>query len=216
MTSAEAVAASLGAYRDLPRGVRLHTRVRAATCPFPPLLERVRPEGRLLDVGCGHGLFARAAALFRPRLRVLGIDPAPGKIAWARAAAPVAGVSFREAALEEVDEQVFDVVSLLDVLYLVPRSDWPGFLAACRRRLRPEGTLLLKEVAPRPRWKFYRCLLQETVSVRLLGITLGASFAFAERAEMVALLEAVGFARVATTPLDRGYLTPHVLYEATA
>jgi len=103
---------------------------------------------------------------------------------------------------------------VLDVLYLVPRAQWPSFLTACRSVLREGGRLLLKEVDVRPRWKFYRCLLQEALSVRLFGITLGGAFAFAPRAELLAVLEAAGFRDVAVTDLGRGYLTPHVLYEA--
>jgi 2-polyprenyl-6-hydroxyphenyl methylase/3-demethylubiquinone-9 3-methyltransferase len=114
-----------------------------------------------------------------------------------------------------VAERGFDAVAVIDVLYLVPRSEWPSFLSGLRDRLRPGGRLLLKEVAPRPRWKFYRCLAQETMSVRLLGITHGARFAFAERGEMEGRLRQAGFTAVTVADLGRGYLTPHVLYEAT-
>jgi hypothetical protein len=55
---------------------------------------------------------------------------------------------------------------------------------------------------------------QETLSVRLLGITHGHAFDFAGREEMAGVLAAAGFARVTVTDLGRGYLTPHVLYEA--
>jgi hypothetical protein len=63
--------------------------------------------------------------------------------------------------------------------------------------LRQGGRLLLKEVDVRPRWKFRRCVLQETLSVRLLGLTLGGEFAFASKDEMRGVLEAAGFAGVA-------------------
>jgi 2-polyprenyl-6-hydroxyphenyl methylase/3-demethylubiquinone-9 3-methyltransferase len=49
------------------------------------VLERVPGEGALLEVGCGHGLFANAAALSHPGLEVLGVDPDPRKIRWADA-----------------------------------------------------------------------------------------------------------------------------------
>ncbi|HEV8254122.1 MAG TPA: methyltransferase domain-containing protein [Vicinamibacteria bacterium] len=206
---------ALRLYRRLPLSVRLHTRVRAWTCPFAPLLERVPAEGRLLEVGCGHGLFANAAALDHPRLQVLGIDPSAEKIRWAQATVNGrANVRFAQAEIDAVTERDFDLLAVIDVLYLVPRAAWPDFLRACRERLRAGGRLLLKEVDVRPRWKFYRCLAQETLSVRLLGITHGHGFDFAGREEMAGVLAAAGFARVAVTDLGRGYLTPHVLYEA--
>jgi 2-polyprenyl-6-hydroxyphenyl methylase/3-demethylubiquinone-9 3-methyltransferase len=169
----------------------------------------------MLEVGCGHGLFANAAALARPALDVLGVDPDPQKIRWACGTVDARGnVRFRCEGLADVGERGFDAVAVLDVLYLVPRGQWPEFLRGLRERLRPGGRLLLKDVEPRPRWKFYRCLAQETVSVRLLGITHGSAFAFAERSEMQTLLREAGFDGVRATGLGRGYLTPHVLYEA--
>jgi len=206
---------ALALYAALPLGVRLHTRLRAASCPMPAVLESVPAEGRLLEVGCGHGLFANEAALRHPGLEVLGIDPSPEKIRSAEATvAGRPGIRFRRQRLEELTEGDFDAVAVLDVLYLVPREEWPSFLRQCRDRLRPGGRLILKEVDREPRWKFYRCVLQEAVSVRLLGITLGQAFAFAGREEMAGLLRDAGFADVTVSDLGRGYWTPHVLYQA--
>jgi len=195
--------------------VRAHTRIRAWTAPLGALAERTPERGRLLEVGCGHGLLANAAALLHPELHVLGIDPAAAKIEAAEATIGTrTNVRFRRERLEDLVEHDFDAVAVVDVLYLVPRAEWPAFLGCCRDVLRPGGRLLLKDVDKEPRWKFYRCLAQETLSVKLLGITLGNAFAFASQDEMVALLKALGFADVRAVDLGRGYWTPHVLYEA--
>ena len=81
--------------------------------------------------------------------------------------------------MRDTPERDFDTVAILDVLYLVPRAEWMNFSGECRERLRPGGRLLLKEIDTRPRWKFYRSVLQEFVSVKALGITMGNSFQFA-------------------------------------
>ena len=195
--------------------MRLHTRIRAFTCPMPALVARAPREGRLLEVGCGHGLFANECALRYPQLEVLGLDPAPAKIrAAAATVGPRPNVRFQEGRVEALAAGGFDCVALIDVLYLVPRGEWSGFLSACRDALCPGGRLLLKEVDVRPRWKFYRCVFQEALSVKLLGHTLGAGLAFAGRDQMPALLGAAGFRDVRVSDLGHGYLTPHVLYEA--
>jgi len=202
-------------YASSGAAVRGHTRIRAWTAPLADLAARTPETGRLLEVGCGHGLFANACAVGHPGLEVLGIDPAPAKIAAAEASVGARGnVRFRCQRLEELPERGFDAVAVVDVLYLVPRREWTAFLGRCRDVLRPGGRLLLKDVETRPRWKFYRCVAQETLSVKLLGITLGSGFAFAGREEMVALLSELGFGDVRAVDLGRGYLTPHVLYEA--
>jgi 2-polyprenyl-3-methyl-5-hydroxy-6-metoxy-1,4-benzoquinol methylase len=208
---------ALALYRGLGPAVRFHTRVRAFTCPMEAVLARVPAEGRLFEVGCGHGLFANAAALRHPKLDVIGIDPSAEKIRWAeKTAVGRPNIAFRRQRVEEVAETGFDALAILDVLYLVPRTDWPAFLRACRATMRNGGRLLLKDVDVRPRWKFYRCLAQEMLAVRLLGITMGHAFAFEPPEVMSALLEDAGFRGITTTRLDRGYLTPHVLYEAAA
>jgi 2-polyprenyl-6-hydroxyphenyl methylase/3-demethylubiquinone-9 3-methyltransferase len=206
---------ALELYAAQPGRVRFHTRVRAWTAPIHELAERAPDSGRMLEVGCGHGLFSNEAALLHPELEVLGVDPAGDKIEAALASVGERErVRFRQGTLEhDVPEEGFDAIAILDVLYLVPFVRWPEFLNACFVRLRPGGRLLLKEVDTEPRWKFWRCYLQEVLSVRLLGITRGGGFAFAHREEMRELLHAAGFWDVCVTLMDRGYLTPHVLYE---
>jgi len=206
---------ALALYADQPGRVRFHTRVRAWTAPISEVAERAPDSGRLLEVGCGHGLFANEAVLLHPELQVLGVDPAGDKIESARATVGErAGVRFRQGTLEnDVPEEGFDAVAVLDVLYLVPFEEWPAFLSACFVRLRPGGRLLLKEVDREPRWKFWRCYMQELVSVRMLGITRGGPFSFAGRDEMRELLHGAGFWDVCVTLMDQGYCTPHVLYE---
>jgi 2-polyprenyl-6-hydroxyphenyl methylase/3-demethylubiquinone-9 3-methyltransferase len=206
---------ALQLYAGQGLGVRLHTRIRAFTCPMQEVVARAPADGRLLEVGCGHGLFANECALRNARLDVLGIDPAPAKVLAASGSVGARGnVRFREGRIETLGEDGFDCVAVIDVLYLVPRGEWGGFLEACRGALRAGGRLLLKEIDVRPRWKFYRLVLQETLSVRLLGITQGGGFAFAGPDEMSGRLRAAGFRDVSVTDLARGYLTPHVLYEA--
>jgi 2-polyprenyl-6-hydroxyphenyl methylase/3-demethylubiquinone-9 3-methyltransferase len=206
---------ALALYRDLPLGVRLHTRIRARSCPFEAVVARVPARGRLLEVGCGHGLFANEAALHNDALSVLGIDPSVEKIRWAECTTRGrTNVRFRCARVESILEEGFDSLAVVDVLYLVPRREWLAFLGSCRKRLRPGGQLLLKEVDVRPRWKFYRCVAQETVAVRWLGVTLGSTFSFAPPEVMSALLREAGFEAITVTDLGAGYATPHVLYEA--
>jgi 2-polyprenyl-3-methyl-5-hydroxy-6-metoxy-1,4-benzoquinol methylase len=207
---------ALSFYRTLPLAVRLRAAIRANNCPMDAILRRVPDQGRLLEVGCGHGLFANEVALRSPSLSVLGIDPAPVSIRYAQATVgSKRNLGFRCAQVEELCDGHFDAIAILDVLYLVPRLSWPAFLGACRERLRPGGRLILKEVETTPRWKFYKCLAQEIISVRLLRITLGNQLAFVSRHEMCRVINEAGFRDVTATDLGSGYSAPHILYEAT-
>ncbi len=192
--------------------MRLHVLVRALTCPFGELAARFPPEGGALDVGCGHGLLVHLLALdpCRPRLHLAGIDHDAAKIRAARAIAATRA-RFWTLPLEALPEAAFDFVSIVDVLYTVRREAWPDLLAGCRRVLKPGGVLLLKEVIDRPRWKHRAILLQETISVGLLGITRGDPPHFESPAGYARALRESGFSPFEETPLASSHWISHHL-----
>jgi SAM-dependent methyltransferase len=96
------------------------------------------PGARLLDVGCGAGLFLKAAETWGWDVEGVEISPAAAEYAGT-----VLGLRIRNAKLEEADlpEASFDVVTLLDTLEHL--GDPLGTLAEARRILRPGGWLIL-------------------------------------------------------------------------
>ena len=50
--------AALRAYRKLPAAARLHATIRWWSAPFPAVAAYLPPSGRVLEIGCGHGLFS--------------------------------------------------------------------------------------------------------------------------------------------------------------
>ncbi|MGY1669774.1 class I SAM-dependent methyltransferase [Geodermatophilus sp. SYSU D00710] len=87
----------------------------------------VGPGTRLLDLGCGAGLFARAAA--GRGARVTGIDTDPAAVA--RAAAEVPGAAFAVGDAEQPPAGPFDVVTAVQVLGHV--ADPVAVLSGARR-----------------------------------------------------------------------------------
>jgi len=203
---------SLALYSDQPLGVRIHTFLRAWSAPLDVVVNALPSRGRLLDVGCGHGLVSNEAALRSPELHVLGIDIADAKIAAARKSVGTrSNVEFRAAPLEDIAEAGFDAVSVIDVLYLVPKAAWTSFLGACFQKLSPGGTLVVKEIGTTPRWKFERLRFQEYLSTRVLRITKGESMSFESGEQLKRRLENAGFEAVAVEKLDSGYASPHLM-----
>lgn len=100
----------------------------------------------VLDVGCGEGAFARRLA--EAGARVVGLDPLPGAIGAARAAAPE-GPSLRylEGSAEALPfaDGSFDAVIFLNSLHHVPRGSMGLALDEAARVLRPGGTLYVQE-----------------------------------------------------------------------
>jgi SAM-dependent methyltransferase len=106
------------------------------------LLALVPPGGRLLEVGCGHGLLLDEA---RARgFDVLGLEPSRAAAAHARG---VLGLPVREETLDELDDPgPFDAIVMADVLEHL--DDPLGALDTCRALLAPGGTLVV--VTPDP------------------------------------------------------------------
>jgi 2-polyprenyl-3-methyl-5-hydroxy-6-metoxy-1,4-benzoquinol methylase len=202
------------AYRLCGLGARLHVVVRNLLCPMDRVAAAAPLRGRCLDIGCGHGLLAFYLTVGEAERSVLAIDVSPDKVAAARKTRLPAGrVEFRCEDYAAVKEGGFDVIALVDVLYLVPEDVQQLMIGWSWAHLAAGGILLIKEIAERPRWKYWLNYVEETMAVKLLGITSGRSFHFRSAESLKGELEGAGFA-VAVEPLDRGYLHPHVLFVA--
>jgi SAM-dependent methyltransferase len=104
------------------------------------LAERHAAPGRLLDVGCGHGLLLDEAR--RRGWAVLGLELSAAAAAHARAL----GLEVRDTTLDQLEEGPFDTVVLADVLEHL--DDPVGAVRAAASRLRDGGVLLV--VTPDP------------------------------------------------------------------
>jgi 2-polyprenyl-3-methyl-5-hydroxy-6-metoxy-1,4-benzoquinol methylase len=214
-----APAGLLALYAREPARVRAHVAVRWRTCPFPSIAERVPKRGRVLDYGCGHGAFSLWLAIDSVERDIVGVDVAPDKIAAALAAARqgssrgIRAPDFRRISPGEIPAGAWDAVVFVDVLYLIAPEEQERVLRAAARALAPDGILLVKEVAHRPRAKALWNRVQETMSVRLLRMTAGRRLRFLSPERHAGWLESEGLA-VERVKLDRGYAHPHHLLVA--
>jgi 2-polyprenyl-3-methyl-5-hydroxy-6-metoxy-1,4-benzoquinol methylase len=193
-------------YRSHPRGARLHVLIRFFTCPFLRIIGALPRDARsLLEIGAGHGLFARLAVAHGIQ-RAVGVEPDARKLH------PVEGVSM-VTGYDVAVRGTFDVVAIIDALYAVPFPHWDEFLTRARERLAPGGMLMIKEQDPtsvKDRWNH----AQEWLSAKLLNITLADAFDYEPPEAFVGRLTRLGFRDVASKRIDFGYPHPHVLYVA--
>jgi 2-polyprenyl-3-methyl-5-hydroxy-6-metoxy-1,4-benzoquinol methylase len=202
-------------YRDAPPAVRAHVRVRWATCPFRAVAAQLPPGGRVLEVGCGHGVFSLLAATSSPAHSVVGVDVDERKVPHARAAAARAREQGADCEITvappgELPDGPWDAIVVVDVLYLLDARTQQGLVADCARLLAPGGTLAVKEMDLAPRWKFRWNVTQETLAVRVLGITVGSELTFPAPAEVGGWMAGAGL-EVSHLPLHKGYPHPHHL-----
>jgi len=190
------------AYRHRGPRTRTHLLIRFLTCPFLRVLDAVPRDARVLDVGAGHGLFARLVAA-RGARRVIAVEPDVRKVQ------PVDGVTF-VAGFDDCVGGTFEAIVIIDVLYKIPKADWQPLLERCAARLAPGGLLLVKEHDPRARIKHGWNRAQEWLASKM-RLTLGQSFTYVNPDDFAAWLGALGFEHQRVERLDFGYPHPHVL-----
>lgn len=202
-------------YANAPLAVRAHVALRWATCPFGAIEELVPASGRILDWGCGHGLFGLWLAQRSADRSIHGVDIDLDKLVAAREA--TAGspfgerVDFAPVTPDEAPSGSWEAVVVTDVLYLLDEAQQRATIAAAGAALAPGGTLVVKEMASRPRWKARLTQAQEQVVVRGLRLTATADGIHPAPAPelLVDVMEDAGL-RCEVVPLDRGYHCPHV------
>src|SRR5580658_11199506 len=144
----EAIARIVGA---LPPVERAYSLVRFSILR-PKLLSvmdlLLREEGRILDVGCGFGLFAAYFGQTQPRRQIVGVDPSARRIRLARALSEQLGLrghGFVEGDVRDAPlEGPFDSAYVLDVMHHLPRADQRRVLERLAGLLQPGGMLLVK------------------------------------------------------------------------
>lgn len=169
------------------------------------------PEsGRVLDLGCGFGLFSLYFASVNPNLEIHGIDANASRIHLAGESARklgVANVHYRQLDVRElVVDDGFDAIYMLDLVHHIPSEAVAGFLDTLAGILKPGGRLIIKDVEPTPWHKMLFTLILDRLMAGWRD-----PIRYWPRAELKALLAERGFRTYHHTILD--YLPyPHILY----
>lgn len=196
-------------YSHLSFWERFHILSRLKLCPWERIIDNV-PKGRILiDIGCGHGLFANLLDLRGNFEQIIGVDPATAKIAVAQRSQNNK-VQFFSEKYEDI-HYAADIVTIMDVLYLVPHNIQEELLKSIYARLPSGGYLIIKDNVTTPRWKFLIGYLEELIMVRLLGATFGSNFYFRSVIAWKKLLSSMGF-KVKSIDLQKGYPYPHMMF----
>ena len=195
-------------FGKFPRRARVHTLVRFLSAPLLRVAREAPRGALLLDIGAGHGVFARLALEAGAR-RVVAVEPDGRKLVE-----PIDGIDF-VMGYDDCIRGTFDAVAVIDVLYKIPIGEWDALLARARARLRDGGTLIVKEQDPTARVKNSWNRAQERLVSRI-KLTLGESFSYEAPRDFVARLERAGFKDVRAQRIDLLYPHPHILYTARA
>ena len=163
------------------------------------------PAGaRWLDVGCGTGALTQTILADAAPARVLGVDRADGYVALARerVADPRAGFLVGDAQALPVVDGTFDAAVSGLVLNFVPRPE--QMLAEMARALRPGGVASLYVWDYAGEMQLLRHFWNAAVALDSAAQTLdeGVRFPLCQPKALAEVVQAAGFARVATRAID--------------
>ena len=166
-------------------------------------------RGRVLDVGCGFGLFSLYFASVRPGLVLAGLDRNARRIAMARSAAQRLGLANVRYEVGDARDfrggELFDAAYMLDIVHHIPEETVRPLLDQLAKALPPGGRLLVKDVDRQPTYKrWFTHVLDRLMDPRSPVRYWGAE-------ELQPLLEASGF-RVYRHLMVDFLPYPHILY----
>lgn len=167
VTLADVLSYARELYAEGPFIFRNMQRLRPYICPFEPLIEAVPADSRVLDVGCGAGLFLGLLAKAGRLREGCGFDLSAPAVLSANAMKQRLGDERLH--FERVDadapwpEGPFDAVSMIDVMHHVPAEFQPGIFPQVADRLRPGGLFVYKDMASRPLWQAWGNRLHDLV-----------------------------------------------------
>ena len=169
-------------------------------------------EGRILDIGCGFGLFAAYFGQTQPARRILGVDPDERRIKMARRVCAGLGLEHTFLAGDARDvplEGIFAGAYVLDVMHHIPKADQLPMLERLRDLLAPRGVLVVKDITTEPAFGLEFTRLMDRVMVGW-----DEPLAYRHHREWGEMLTSLGFhVRMVRVPDVLPY--PHVVIAAT-
>lgn len=143
-------------YRRAPLGTRAFIEARWRLTPYETMAEKLPPQGLVLDLGCGHGLFSLALALGSAGRQVIGLDHDEERVSLAEAAAEgVGNLRYSRGTLSDPAQTGAGLapgsvagISMIDVMHYFPRAEQERLFAQAYALLAPGGVLIVREVEP--------------------------------------------------------------------
>ena len=174
-------------------------------------IEQYLPKtGRVLDVGCGFGLFSLYFAGCERGRTLLSFDINSSRVAAARESCARLGLSeqvqFENCNVLDYEfEERVDAIVVLDLLHHVPSSFVPKLISHFYETVLPGGVVMIKDIETRPWYKVaFTWILDKVMDFR-------TPVNYSSKADMIQLLQEQGFDVKCHQLLDI-LPYPHILY----
>lgn len=154
--------------------VRLFVNMRGILSPLEEIERLVPKQGNILDVGCGHGLFTNYMAYQSSGRRIVAVDRSLPKILVAKSTekfVPNARYFYGDINIISAAAK-YDVITIIDVLYLIPAPQQEIIFRKCFQLLKDDGMLIIKTQDTKPFIKYMWTQIEENI-MTAFGLTHG-------------------------------------------
>ena len=170
-TSSDLCELARGLYTEgawVRRTLQVH---RPRICPFEVLISSVPESARILDIGCGSGLFLGLLAGSGRIVQGHGFDASEDAIRLANnmKARHTNGDCLEFTQRDVADdwpEDHYDVVSVIDLLHHVPSGNQRSVIEEAVKRVKPGGILIFKDMSAFPHPLAWASVLHDLVFAR--------------------------------------------------
>lgn len=195
---------------------KLFCALRYYSSPFEMVEKYILKKGKILDVGCGHGLLEIILKEKSNQRNILAIDPDSNKIKQAKKIEKLfKNLEFEVSFIEELDEKnKFDCIIFFDIDYLLEHSEKKKILEKAKNILEKNGTIILKTVVNDGSFGYYLGYLQELVMVFLIKktFTMQQGLSFLKIEEYRNLFKKIGLEIKKEEKIKTIFYHPHYVF----
>ncbi len=190
-------------FAEAPLSARCFLWLRSILTPYDRMAAALPAQGRVLDLGSGHGLLAFALSLGSQKREIIGIDHDPERVRLAQAAAlrlpirsrPRFEVGDLREKLGSFASGSLAGIAMIDILHYFDPASQQFLVSQAERVLAPGGILAIREIDSDAGVKAAANRLYERLATGV-GFTRSASptLSFRGARGWTSLLESAGFA----------------------
>lgn len=148
---------------------RIYHRLRLLIFPVDWLVSLMPKKGTVLCLGCGYGTLEILVALKNSRLNIVASDISKQRIKIARkSVVDVPNITFSVLDVTSYQSKSkFDYIAFFDLLHHLAEGEQIRFLEHVWSSLASGGTLIMKDVDTRPKWKYVWNLVHDRLMAGL-------------------------------------------------
>jgi len=138
--------------------------------PIKEMVSNIPHNGKILDLGCGFGVFSYYIAFNHPNLSVIGLDPSGQRIERAKNTIFIPdNLKFYQGYLADFNESNFDLILMVDIICYLTEEQQIALIKNTYEKTKENGILIIKTMDKGHRFR-YILMMSITKMITLFSI----------------------------------------------